>query len=103
MRASEIPALREKLIEACDKRIAQGHRIVPGVTFETWVSTKGIKFACCPLGAATAKRAVEDAGAALGISEQDAVRFADGFDGGKGKSLMAKFGREFRERYVTKS
>lgn len=100
MRASEIPALREKLIEACDKRIAQGYHIASGITFGTLVDTNGVTPCCCPIGAATDERFIRDAAVKLGIPYEEANRFAAGFDGSPATSNMARLGREFYKKYV---
>lgn len=100
MKASEIPALREKLTKACDEKIAQGYYIMAGVTFGTFTSGSGTALCCCPIGAATEERFLTEAAGKLGISYEDANRFANGFDGNRPTSNMARLGAEFHKKYI---
>lgn len=116
MKASEIPALREKLTKACDEKIAQGWEIVSGTRIFSYTATIGGKevmrvYKCDPLGAATEESDMVKIAKALKIRKADATRFAVGFAGfgirnGYGlrgtlpRSRAGQLGLELRQKYI---
>ena len=116
MKASEIPALREKLTKACDEKIAQGWEIVSGTriySYTVWTGGEetGRVWKFDPLGAATGETDTAKIAKALKIRREDATRLAVGFTGfgirnGYGlrgtlpRSRAGQLGLELRQRYI---
>ena len=95
MKKREIPALRAKLTEYVEAKIADGWEIVPG-----WTYDRG-KRQCCPMGAVTDDRWVTGAGEILGLDFQEIISFIHGFDRKRPENNhMYRLGIEFRERYA---
>lgn len=71
---TDLKALEERLVEACEKRRAEGWTIVPD-----WgtVATK----TCCPISAIEPVNDLEEAADLIGASQTETLAFTLGFDG----------------------
>jgi hypothetical protein len=116
MKASEIPALREKLTRACDEKIAEGWEIVSGpriYSYTVWMGGEevGRVWKFDPLGAATGETDITKAAKKLGIRKEDALRLSIGFSGlgvwcghplsgSTPLSRAGQLGLELRRKYI---
>ena len=95
---------RPRIWAAIEAAEAQGYRIKPGVLLIREQQR------CCPLGAALVPLegggSLDNAGELLGLSGDDAIEFAHGFDGGLppmgyDRTAFFELGQEFRGEVAT--